>query len=194
MKAKNSNKANAALDPSAIATNRISSRWSNDEYQLAIRGMRKYGKDFQSIAELMGTKTESQVNQFFTNFRKRYNLDDIIKEFDAKQLQEQQLKQKLSEAQQKPLTSSNSTNIAKNSDVKSDLKKPISDDEIMEVSCLQGDGMYNIRRCTFYCVLSSTNVCLMFCLWNECERIYIFIYMLRINFPGNHFTFSNLIF
>lgn len=158
MKAKNSNKANAALDPSAIATNRISSRWSNDEYQLAIRGIRKYGKDFQSIAELMGTKTESQVNQFFTNFRKRFNLDDIIKEFDAKQLQEQQLKQKLSEAQQKPLTSSNSTNIAKNSDVKSDLKKPISDDEIMEVSCLQRGGMCNIRRCSFYCVLSSTNV------------------------------------
>lgn len=119
--------------------NRISTRWSNDEYQLAIRGIRKYGKDFQSIAELIGTKTESQVNQFYTNCRKKYNLDDIIKEFEAKQLQEQQKKQKQTEAQQKASTNSISTNAAKSSDVKSDLKKPISDDEIMEVSCLHGE-------------------------------------------------------
>lgn len=98
--------------------------------------MREYGRDFQSIAVIIGTKTESQVNQFYTNYRKKYNLDDILKEFDAKQLQEQQQqqqKQKLNETQQKS-SNSNSTNIAANSDVKIDLKKTVSDDEIMEVS------------------------------------------------------------
>lgn len=96
--------------------------------------MREYGRDFQSIAEIIGTKNESQVNQFYTNYRKKYNLDEVLKEFEAKQLQEQQQqKQKLNEAQQKA-SSSNSTNIAANSDVKTDLKKTVSDDDIMEVS------------------------------------------------------------
>lgn len=125
---KNANKTADALGPGPISINRISARWSNDEYQLAIRGIRKYGKDFQKIAEIIGTKNESQVNQFYTNYRKKYNLDDIIKEFEAKQLQEQQ--QKLNEAQQR----ASATTIATNSNVKSDLKKSTSDDEIMEVS------------------------------------------------------------
>lgn len=118
--------ANTLLRPGAI-TNRISARWSNDEYQLAIRGMRKYGKDFRSIAEIIGTKNESQLNQFYTNFRKKFNLDEILKEFEAKQLQERQHK----EVQQ---MASSSVNIAHSRDVKFDLKKPVSHDEIMEVS------------------------------------------------------------
>lgn len=142
LNAKNSNKATGVLNPGAISTNRVTSRWTNDEYQLAVRGIRKYGKDFQSIAEMIGNKTESQVNQFFINYRKKYNLDEIIKEFEEKL--EQQQKQKLNEAQQKTsTTTSNSTNIVKSNDVKTDLKKPISDDEIMEVSCsLEGKNVF----------------------------------------------------
>lgn len=103
--------------------------------------MRIYGKDFQSIAEVIGTKNESQLNQFYTNYRKKFNLDDVLKEFEARQLKEQKQQQhqqhqqqlKLNEAQQQK--SSNTTNIAKNSsDVKTDVKKLVSDDEIMEVS------------------------------------------------------------
>lgn len=102
---------------------------------MAIQGIRKYGKDFQSIAEIIGTKTEQQVNQFFINSRKKFDLDDILKEFEAKQLQEQkQQQQKLNEAQQKS-SSSNSSNIANSkNEVKTNLKKLVSDDEIMEVS------------------------------------------------------------
>lgn len=150
LNAKNSNKATGVLNPGAISTNRITSRWTNDEYQLAVRGVRKYGKDFQSIAEMIGNKTESQVNQFYINNRKKYNLDEIIKEFEEKL--EQQQKQKLNEAQQKTsTTTSNSTNIVKSNDVKTDLKKPISDDEIMEVSCLlEGKNVYFFCVCFVY--------------------------------------------
>lgn len=137
LKAKNSNKASAALNPGAIAANRYSSRWSNDEYQLAIKGIRKHGKDFQAIAEIIGTKTESQVNQFFTSNRKKFNLDEIIKEFEVKQQQEQQLKQKLNEAQPKVSSNSNTTNVVNNStDVKTDVKNAMCDDDVMEVSKL----------------------------------------------------------
>lgn len=150
LNAKNSNKATGVLNPGAISTNRITSRWTNDEYQLAVRGVRKYGKDFQSIAEMIGNKTESQVNQFYINNRKKYNLDEIIKEFEEKL--EQQQKQKLNEAQQKTsTTTSNSTNIVKSNDVKTDLKKPISDDEIMEVSCsLEGKNVFSFCVCFVY--------------------------------------------
>lgn len=105
---KNTDKAAAVvLNPDAIIANRISARWSNDEYQLAIQGIRKFGKDFQKIAEILGTKNESQINQFYTNYRKKFNLEDILKEFEEKQVQQQ--KQKITE----------------------------SDDEIMEVSKLE---------------------------------------------------------
>lgn len=134
LKAKNLVNATAVQNPGIIAANRVSARWSTDEYQLAIRGMRKHGKDFQSIAEIIGTKNESQVNQFYTNYRKKFNLEDIIKEYEANELQEQQQKQKLTEAQQNAPSNSNPTNIAIKSDVKPDLKKPLSDYDVMEVS------------------------------------------------------------
>lgn len=49
---------------------------------LAVQGVRKYGKDFKSIAEVIGNKTEHHVRTFFVNYRKRYNLDNILKDFE----------------------------------------------------------------------------------------------------------------
>lgn len=45
--------------------------------------MRKYGKDFQAISEVIGNKTEAHVRSFFVNFRKRYNLDEVLAEYEA---------------------------------------------------------------------------------------------------------------
>lgn len=45
--------------------------------------MRKYGKDFQAISEMIGTKTEAHLRNFFTNQRRRFNLDAVLKEFEA---------------------------------------------------------------------------------------------------------------
>lgn len=47
--------------------------------------MREYGKDFKAIAELMGTKTPNHLKSFYVHYRKRYRLDTILKEYDAKQ-------------------------------------------------------------------------------------------------------------
>lgn len=46
-------------------------------------GVRKYGKDFQAISEVIGNKTEAHVRSFFVNFRKRYNLDEVLAEYEA---------------------------------------------------------------------------------------------------------------
>lgn len=45
--------------------------------------MRKYGKDFQAIAEVIGTKTEVHMRSFFVNYRRRFNLDGVLDEYQA---------------------------------------------------------------------------------------------------------------
>ena len=35
------------------------------------------------IAEVIGTKTDSHVRSFFVNYRRRYNLDAALKEYEA---------------------------------------------------------------------------------------------------------------
>lgn len=46
--------------------------------------MRKYGRDFKAISELMMTKTPTHLNSFYTHYCKRYQLDKIIEDFEAK--------------------------------------------------------------------------------------------------------------
>nr|CAH7716547.1 unnamed protein product [Callosobruchus chinensis]CAH7742566.1 unnamed protein product [Callosobruchus chinensis] len=70
------------LRPGSENTSRYNARWTNEELLLAVQGVRKYGKDFKSIAEVIGNKTEQHVRTFFVNYRKRYNLDTILKEWE----------------------------------------------------------------------------------------------------------------
>ena len=70
------------LRPSNEHSSRINARWTNEELLLAVQGVRKYGKDFKSIAEVLGNKTEHHVRTFFVNYRKRYNLDNVLKDWE----------------------------------------------------------------------------------------------------------------
>ena len=40
-------------------------------------------KNFKAIAEIIGTKTEAHVRNFFVTYKKKYNLDVVLKEFEA---------------------------------------------------------------------------------------------------------------
>ncbi|KAK6618361.1 hypothetical protein RUM44_002813 [Polyplax serrata] len=62
---------------------RINSRWTNEELMLAVQGVRKHGKNFKAIADILGTKTEAHVRNFFVTYKKRYNLDVVLKEYEA---------------------------------------------------------------------------------------------------------------
>ena len=42
-----------------------------------------FGKNFKAIAETIGTKTEPHVRSFYVNYRRRYNLDATLKEYEA---------------------------------------------------------------------------------------------------------------
>ncbi|XP_041981728.1 REST corepressor isoform X2 [Aricia agestis] len=62
---------------------KVNSRWTNEELLMAVTAVRKYGKDFQAIAETLGTKSEAHVRTFFISYRRRYNLDAVLREHEA---------------------------------------------------------------------------------------------------------------
>lgn len=46
----------------------------------------------QAIADTIGTKTEAQLRTFYVNYRRKYNLDSVLKDYEEEQkllLQEQ---------------------------------------------------------------------------------------------------------
>ncbi|XP_063059050.1 REST corepressor 3 isoform X2 [Engraulis encrasicolus] len=67
------------------ANQKVNARWTTDEQLLAVQGVRKYGKDFQAIADVIGNKTVGQVKNFFVNYRRRFNLEEVLQEWEAEQ-------------------------------------------------------------------------------------------------------------
>ncbi|KAJ8007797.1 hypothetical protein DPEC_G00097920 [Dallia pectoralis] len=66
-------------------TSKMNSRWSTEEQLLAVQAIRRYGKDFAVVAEVIGNKTPAQVSSFFVSYRRRFNLDEVVKEWQAEQ-------------------------------------------------------------------------------------------------------------
>uniref|UniRef100_H2LM51 REST corepressor 2 n=1 Tax=Oryzias latipes TaxID=8090 RepID=H2LM51_ORYLA len=64
----------------------MNSRWTTEEQLLAVQAIRRYGKDFTAIAEVIGTKTAAQVSSFFVSYRRRFNLDEVLREWAAEQV------------------------------------------------------------------------------------------------------------
>ncbi|CAF1212715.1 unnamed protein product [Adineta ricciae] len=61
------------------STDTTTSTWSTEEILLAIQAFAKYGKDFATVARLIGsTKTVDDVETFFLECRERYQLDMVI--------------------------------------------------------------------------------------------------------------------
>ncbi len=58
-------------------------RWTNEELLLAVQGVRKYGKNFRAISEVIYNKTETHIRSFFVNYRRRFNLDEVLAEYEA---------------------------------------------------------------------------------------------------------------
>uniref|UniRef100_A0A1Q3FWG8 Putative dna-binding protein n=1 Tax=Culex tarsalis TaxID=7177 RepID=A0A1Q3FWG8_CULTA len=81
----------AVIHPAEVVVVRFTSRWNNEELLLAVQGVRKFGRNFQAIADTIGTKTEAQLRTFYVNYRRKYNLDSVLKDYEEEQklLQEQ---------------------------------------------------------------------------------------------------------
>ncbi|KAJ0055832.1 hypothetical protein NL108_013817, partial [Boleophthalmus pectinirostris] len=65
---------------------KMNSRWTTEEQLLAVQAIRRYGKDFSAISEVIGTKTPAQVSSFFVTYRRRFNLDEVLREWAAEQV------------------------------------------------------------------------------------------------------------
>ncbi|XP_028822664.1 LOW QUALITY PROTEIN: REST corepressor 2 [Denticeps clupeoides] len=66
-------------------TPKMNSRWSTEEQLLAVQAIRRYGKDLAAIAEVIGNKTVAQVSSFFISYRRRFNLEEVLREWQAEQ-------------------------------------------------------------------------------------------------------------
>ncbi|GBO02172.1 REST corepressor 3 [Araneus ventricosus] len=87
--------------------NRVNNRWLNDELLLAVQGIRKYGRDFKAVAEVIGTKNEASVRSFFINYRRRFNLDNVLLEYDAEHGTNEETEEKM-ETESVPSVGNNS--------------------------------------------------------------------------------------
>uniref|UniRef100_A0A3Q2X8R3 REST corepressor 2 n=1 Tax=Hippocampus comes TaxID=109280 RepID=A0A3Q2X8R3_HIPCM len=67
-------------------TPKMNARWTTEEQLLAVQAIRRYGKDFNAIAEVIGNKTSAQVSSFFVSYRRRFNLDEVLREWAAEQV------------------------------------------------------------------------------------------------------------
>lgn len=52
---------------------------------MTLAAIRRYGKDFGAIAEVIGNKTLTQVKTFFVSYRRRFNLEEVLQEWEAEQ-------------------------------------------------------------------------------------------------------------
>lgn len=73
------------VDPYRIPDpfSKINAKWTDEELLLGVQGIRTFGKNFKVISEVIGSKTESHCRSFFVNYRRRFNLDSALKEYEA---------------------------------------------------------------------------------------------------------------
>lgn len=62
---------------------KFNTRWTTEEQLLAVQAIRKYGRDFHAISDVIGNKSVVQVKNFFVNYRRRFNLDEVLQEWEA---------------------------------------------------------------------------------------------------------------
>ncbi|KAG1972632.1 REST corepressor [Pimephales promelas] len=65
------------------ANQKFNTRWTTEEQLLAVQAIRKYGRDFQAISDVISNKSVVQVKNFFVNYRRRFNLDEVLQEWEA---------------------------------------------------------------------------------------------------------------
>ncbi|KAB0391067.1 hypothetical protein E2I00_006864 [Balaenoptera physalus] len=94
---------------------KCNARWTTEEQLLAVQAIRKYGRDFQAISDVIGNKSVVQVKNFFVNYRRRFNIDEVLQEWEAEHGKEETN----GPSNQKPVTSPDNS-----------VKMPEEEDEV----------------------------------------------------------------